>query len=124
MLYNIGDMELSSDLRPLEASIGHSFGRRELLLQALTHSSYANENRGQGHSDNECLEFLGDAVIDLVVGHRLMTLYPDASEGTLSVARSRVVSSEGLSKAARDLQLGEWLRLGKGEHASGGREKS
>jgi ribonuclease-3 len=75
------------------------------------------------HEDNERLEFLGDAVLDLVVGHRLMKRYPQLREGELSVTRAQVVSEAGLSEISAQLQLGEWLQLGKGEERSGGRQK-
>ena len=118
------------DLAPLEALIGHKFANPDLLVTALTHRSYANERGaqvGDGQrppSDNERLEFLGDAVLDLVVGHILMEAYPGLTEGQLSVTRAQVVSEAGLSKVAEELGLGGWLRLGKGEDRSGGREKS
>ncbi|MEM9492127.1 MAG: ribonuclease III [Myxococcota bacterium] len=111
------------DFSELEEVLGHRFGDRELLLTALTHRSYANENGGSGRTDNEKLEFLGDAVLDLTVGHMLMERYPKLREGQLSVTRSQVVSEDGLSDLARELGLGDWLYLGKGEHRSGGRFK-
>jgi ribonuclease-3 len=106
---------------PLERLLGYQFTREELLERALTHRSYANENRAG--ADNEKLEFLGDAVLDLVVGHLLMTTFPSLSEGELSVTRAQVVSEAGLSELAADLGLGEFLRLGRGEERTGGRSK-
>ena len=96
--------------------------RRELLERALTHRSFANESRA-GTGDNEKLEFLGDAVLDLVVGHHLMDAFPTLREGELSVTRAQVVSETGLSEVAAELGLGEFLRLGKGEERTGGRDK-
>lgn len=114
------------DLDELQNVIGHEFSNLQLLQTALTHRSYANENRTSEDSevvDNERLEFLGDAVLDLVVGHRLMERYPDQREGELSVTRAQVVSEAGLSEVARSIELGDWLFLGKGEQRSGGRDK-
>jgi ribonuclease III len=113
-----------SAVRPferLERLLGYEFTREELLERALTHRSYANENRAG--ADNEKLEFLGDAVLDLVVGHLLMTTFPSLSEGELSVTRAQVVSEAGLSELAAELGLGEFLRLGRGEERTGGRSK-
>jgi ribonuclease-3 len=111
------------DFERLERLLGYRFGSQELLERALTHRSHANETREAG-GDNEKLEFLGDAVLDLVVGHLLMEEYPSLSEGELSVTRAQVVSEHGLSELASDLGLGEFLRLGKGEERSGGRQKA
>jgi ribonuclease III len=111
------------DLSQLERVLGHTFKRRGLLLTALTHRSHANENPDLSRPDNEKLEFLGDAVLDLVVGHLLMERFPNLREGQLSVTRSQVVSEEGLSALARELGLGDWLLLGKGELKGGGRFK-
>jgi len=113
-----------ADFDDLEAKLGHTFGRHELLLSALTHRSWANENADSGRSDNEKLEFLGDAVLDLIVGHMLMKTYPSLREGQLSVTRAQVVSEAGLAEVARSLDLGRWLFLGKGEAKSGGRKKA
>ncbi len=112
-----------SPFADLETALGYRFAERELLRVALTHRSFANEQGGDA-PDNERLEFLGDAVLDLIVGHLLMNLCPDLAEGELSVTRSRVVSEAGLAEVARDLDLGRWLLLGKGEARSGGREKA
>lgn len=112
------------DLAALERVLGYHFTNRRLLETALTHRSYANENRSDRGEDNEKLEFLGDAVLDLVVGHRLMEGLPEASEGELSVTRAQVVSEAGLSEVARELGLGHYLHLGKGEERTGGRDKS
>jgi ribonuclease III len=111
------------DFDRLEEVLGYTFVNRELLVTALTHRSFANENRALGRTDNEKLEFLGDAVLDLVVGERLMNGFPEASEGELSVTRAQVVSEAGLSAVARELGLGQYLFLGRGEAQTGGREK-
>lgn len=110
-------------MKGLEQLLGYQFADIDKLQTALTHRSFANENRDLGRVDNEKLEFLGDAVLDLVVGHALMQEHPTLAEGELSVTRSQVVSEAGLCEIARELGLGEYLFLGKGEERSGGREK-
>jgi ribonuclease-3 len=109
-------------LERLEERLGYAFTEREHLTIALTHKSYANE-RGPECEHNERLEFLGDAVVALVVGHLLMSRNPKWSEGELSKARSALVSEAGLARLARRIQLGDWLRLGKGEDRTQGRDK-
>jgi len=111
------------DFDRLERLLGYEFTRQDLLERALTHRSHANENRAGAGADNEKLEFLGDAVLDLVVGHLLMEAHPSLSEGELSVTRAQVVSEAGLSELAAELGLGEFLRLGRGEERTGGRQK-
>ena len=93
----------------------------KLFLQALTHSSYANEH---GTESNERLEFLGDAVLELAVSHALFQRFPHAHEGHLTKMRSTLVSESALAEAARTFGLHEWILLGKGEEAQGGREKN
>jgi len=93
-------------------------------LAAITHKSFVNEHRGESLQDNERLEFLGDAVIDLAVSHRLMERFPEAREGELSKIRAAVVDEAGLARMARELDLGALLRLGRGEELTGGRQKS
>jgi ribonuclease-3 len=107
----------------LEAVLGYHFRDPILLAHALRHASWCNEQPAPRPDDNERLEFVGDAVLDLIVGHRLMTRYPDAREGALSVTRAQVVSEAGLSEIAGQLGLGVWIKLGKGEERSGGRDK-
>jgi ribonuclease III len=107
----------------LESRLGYSFREPQRLESALTHKSYVNENPGWNRPDNERLEFLGDAVVDLVVGHLLMEAQPNRTEGELSKTRAALVSEQGLAEVAGELQLGEWLFLGRGEEQSGGRRK-
>ncbi len=107
----------------LDRRLGFRAGERDLALAALTHKSYSNEHRGEPLPDNERLEFLGDAVVDLAVSHRLMERFPDAREGELSKMRAAVVDEAGLAAMARALDLGPILRLGRGEELTGGREK-
>jgi ribonuclease-3 len=108
----------------LEERTGVAFADPALALAALTHKSYVNEHRGETLQDNERLEFLGDAVIDLAVSHRLMERFPAAREGELSKIRAALVDEAALSRIARDLDLGDLLRLGRGEELTGGRQKS
>ena len=109
-------------LNTLEEMIGYTFNDRQLLLQALTHKSFSNE-QPEYALHNERLEFLGDAVLELVISDWIYTHYPDIPEGGLTRIRAEVVSEKGLTQIACDLSLGEGLRLGKGEQKSGGREK-
>ncbi|RMG92956.1 MAG: ribonuclease III [Candidatus Dadabacteria bacterium] len=115
-------MERRENLRDLEEALGYLFETPDLLDQALTHKSYANE-RGSGIRDNERLEFLGDAVLDLVVSHLLYDLRPPLTEGKMSKVRAFLVSEPSLAEVARSFGLGRYLLLGKGEEQTGGREK-
>ena len=108
----------------LEARLGVAFARPDVALAAITHKSFVNEHRGEGLADNERLEFLGDAVLDLAVSHRLMERFPIAREGELSKIRAAVVDEAGLARMARTLDLGPLLRLGRGEELTGGRDKN
>lgn len=115
---------LEMQVRALERKLLISFPDQSLGLAALTHKSYTNEHREDSASDNERLEFLGDAVIDLAISHRLMERFPTASEGELSKLRALIVNEEGLAKVARRLGLGDLLLLGRGEELTGGRTKN
>jgi ribonuclease-3 len=117
-------MSDARDLDRLEELLGYRFRDRGRLVTALRHSSWSNEHPSEPGGDNERFEFLGDAVLDLVVGHRLMERYPELREGQLSVTRAQVVSEGGLAETAGHLGLGEWLQLGKGEDRGGGRTKA
>ena len=108
----------------LEQRLPFVFSEPALALAALTHKSWANEHREQDASDNERLEFLGDAVVDLAISHRLMERFPQAQEGELSKLRALIVNEEGLARVARTLRIGELLLLGRGEELTGGREKA
>jgi len=108
-------------LSDIQQRISHQFRDQELLERALTHKSYANENRVLAH--NERLEFLGDAVLGLVISEYLMKACPDSSEGDLSRLRAAVVSEPALAAIARKIGLGSYLLLGKGEEQTGGRDK-
>jgi ribonuclease III len=112
-------------LQKVECLVGHAFRDRTFLQDALTHSSYSNERQGEGEAvaDNERLEFLGDAVIGLVVAELLMQAYPAACEGNLSRWRSALVSRRALAEVATELKLGDYMRFGIGESRTGGAEK-
>jgi len=107
----------------LEQRLVYRFADPALLTQALTHRSFANESRDSSIVDNERLEFLGDAVLDLIIGHQLFIDHPAADEGELSRLRAELVSAPTLAHLARELALGECLLLGRGEARSGGRDK-
>ena len=102
---------------------GYTFRDTRLLEEALTHSSYVHEHAGEEASDFERLEFLGDAVVDLVAGEDLFQRLPGAPEGELTALRARVVSGESLALVAQRLGLPDRARLGAGEEASGGRQR-
>ncbi len=106
----------------LEQSIGHKFSNYEVLSEALTHRSYSNEDE-RNKKNYERLELLGDAVLELAITDILMNKYPDSSEGELSKARSALVKAGILAKVARSIELGNYVKLGKGEDLSGGRDR-
>lgn len=108
----------------LEEVLGYSFQNRALLTKAMTHRSYANECHSENLPNNERLEFLGDAVLDLVISQYLMETKPSAHEGELTRIRAEVVSLPSLARLAWSLDIGSDLLLGKGEERSGGRNKS
>ena len=109
--------------RILEAVLGVTFGEPGLLQRALVHRSYLNEQGGKSSDSYERMEFLGDAVIELVVSTRLYELLPGHSEGDLTKARANLVCGESLARIAGRLCLGDHLLLGKGEEATGGRRR-
>jgi len=113
-------MSQTPDLSQLEAVIGHEFADRDLLVGALIHSSAREETNGR---DNETLEFLGDAVLGLAISDLATVAHPNLDEGALSRLRASLVNAASLAEVARSLHLGTWLRLGKGEERSGGRNK-
>jgi len=110
-------------LRQLERELGLSFQQLDLLNRVLTHTSYTNENRKNGLEHNERLEFLGDAVLELVVSDYLYRKYPQALEGELTRLRAAVVCEGVLARKAKELKLGDYLLVGRGEAMSGGRER-
>jgi ribonuclease-3 len=113
-----------ADWRLLEKRLGTRFRDRSLLQQALVHRSYLNEVPESGVESNERLEFLGDAVLGLVVAGRLYADYPEHPEGQLTELRAALVRRETLTRVAKRLTLGEYLFLGRGEQSAGGRGRS
>jgi ribonuclease III len=117
---------MPADLKSLEAAIGHQFQNRELLEHALTHSSHVHESgvpAGGLPADNEQLEFLGDSILGFLISEALVQRLPGYSEGRLSKLKAGIVSAAHLYGVAERLQLGQYLRLGRGEEMSGGRFK-
>ncbi len=110
------------DFKALQERLGYVFKKGDLLLLALTHSSWANEH-GAGSGHNERLEFLGDAVLELAVSGQLFTLYPEAREGELTQMRSALVNESTLADIARSLGVDRALRLARGEENQGGRQR-
>jgi ribonuclease-3 len=123
------------EIMALEESLGHRFQRHELLEQALTHSSQARElealgaasgssGAGASSGDNENLEFLGDAVLGLVASEALFHRFPEFQEGQLSKLRAHLIGQRHLLRVAEQLEIGHYMRLGRGEEKSGGRNKA
>lgn len=122
-------MTKARDIAALEKALDHKFQDPELLARALTHSSYAREQRDQEHDDaaafdNEQQEFVGDSVLAFVTSQELVKRFPQYQEGELSKLRAYLVSARHLVQPARNLEIGKYLRLGRGEERSGGRSKS
>jgi ribonuclease III len=107
----------------LEQKLGYSFRDASLCETALTHKSWMNETQETGRTDNERLEFLGDAVLALVTSDLLMRRFPGQPEGELSKARAAIVNEAGLAHLAEALSIGQWIFLGRGEEQAGGRKK-
>ena len=110
-------------IRELEGKIGYCFQDQELLKHALRHSSYVNEKHMKKHECNERLEFLGDAVLEVVSSEFLFFEHQTMPEGELTKKRASMVCEPALAFCARDIDLGEYLLLGKGEEATGGRKR-
>lgn len=111
------------NLEEFEKRIGYSFSDKKILVLALTHSSYANENKKGTHENNERLEFLGDAVLDMVVSEYMYRSFPNMPEGELTKLRAGVVCEGSLARLARQLDFGKCILLGKGEESTGGRNR-
>ncbi len=110
-------------IKEFERNLGYRFKRREYLKRALTHRSFANEQRLAATDNNERYEYLGDAVLELSVSHLLMERFPEHPEGELSKLRAAIVNEGQLADIARSIDLGQYLYLGKGEDQTGGRDK-
>ncbi len=116
-------MNQASAQDAIEKVLQYRFREPRLLFQALVHRSFVYENPHPDQADNETLEFLGDAVLNLAISHLLLERFPDYNEGELSRLRSSIVNERELAKLALDLELGQYLFLGKGEEFTGGRQK-
>ncbi len=117
---------MRAELEKLEQTVGHPFRDRELLRRALSHSSHVHERALAGsepQADNEQLEFLGDSVLGFIISEVLVARFPAFSEGKLSKLRAHLVSSSNLYRIASELNLGDYLLLGRGEELTGGRQK-
>ena len=114
----------TKDPTGIEHQLQYEFRDKSLLVEALRHSSYVNELADSKLRDNERLEFLGDAVLNLIVGHILMHRYPDIKEGELSRSRANLVNESQLAEMARSFDLGAYILLGRGEIQTQGREKN
>lgn len=115
---------MKTDIQKLESRIGYSFNDPGLLNTAMHHSSYINEHRQSGEKDNERLEFLGDAVLELVTSDFLFSEYPDLPEGDMTRLRASLVCEPTLAISARAFGLPAFLMLGKGEERTGGRDRA
>ncbi|GLC82898.1 ribonuclease III [Lacrimispora brassicae] len=115
---------MSRNLKELEERIGYRFSDRHLMTQAMTHSSFANEHRLNKLECNERLEFLGDSVLEVVSSDCLYHKYPENPEGDLTKIRASIVCEPTLAYCAENIRLGEYLLLGKGEEATGGRGRA
>ena len=120
---SVSNLDKFSSVNPLEQRIGHKFRNSLLLAEALTHPSLGHETQ-RHHFDNQRLEFLGDAVLQLIITEHLYAMFPREAEGRLTKLRSRLVSREALRAHASRLELGQFLMMGRGEEASGGRERT
>ena len=110
-------------VKDLESNLGYIFNNKDLLYNALTHGSYCNEVKGSSLESNERLEFLGDAVLELVISEFLYKKYKDFSEGELTKMRAKIVCSNTLAEIALRLNIGEYIIMGKGEINQGGRKR-
>ncbi len=113
----------AQQLAELQSFIGYRFVTPALLVEAVTHRSFLNENPGDGGADNQRLEFFGDAILDFSVSSLLFTRFPESREGDLTRLRARLVDEENLARMAGSIGLGACLRLGRGEERGGGRSK-
>ncbi len=116
-------MLTDAEISRFEQTIGYTFNNKELLFQALTHSSFVNEQKINKKPDYERLEFLGDAILEMISSEYLFKNYPDRNEGVMSKMRASLVCEGALAYDAQAIGLKNYIRLGKGEEATGGRDK-
>ena len=114
---------MDKSIEEVEAILGHVFKDKNILVTGLTHSSYANDYLGNPTKGNERLEFLGDAILDMVIGAQLYFRFPERQEGFLTKLRAEIVCEDALGRVAEDTKLNEYMLLGRGEEAMGGRER-
>ena len=114
---------MKPDIKELQQKLGYEFKDESLLLRALSHSSYFNENHSTCEGSNERLEFLGDSVLGFITAENFFKNYTDFPEGDLTKLRAAMVCEKSLASFAREIQLGKYLMLGKGEVVTGGRER-
>ena len=117
-------MEYTGALKTLQEKIGYHFKNEALLVEAMTHASFAYEAREKDISDNGRLEFLGDSILGIIIAEELYRKHPNAPEGELTRLRSLLVNRDSLSKAAKTLGISEYMRLGRGEEKTLGRMNS
>jgi ribonuclease-3 len=122
-MFEVGGDKMQRNLKQLQIALDITFRKPELLRQAFTHSSYVNEHRIGNYKDNERLEFLGDAVLELTVSEYLFEIYPGSSEGELTKLRASIVCEPSLVSFAEQLKFGSYVLLGKGEELTGGRTR-
>ncbi len=113
--------EITKKIEELEKIIQYTFKNKKNIILALTHSSYANEYKNKKLTSNERLEFLGDTVLNMIISEEIYTRYNDLSEGEMTKFRSNVICETSLAKCAKNLNIGKYLLLGKGEENTGGR---
>ena len=116
--------QLATELGELEEKFDYVFRNRDLLRRAITHKSYAHEAEEDSSYHNESMEFLGDAVLDFFVADKLYREFPQLSEGEMTKLRAAVVRRDTLARVGRSMHLGEYLYMGRGEEATGGRNKT
>lgn len=114
---------LMENLSELESIIGYTFKNKQNLVLALTHSSFANESKNERIKSNERLEFLGDAVLNIIISENIFMEHSGLSEGEMTKARANIVCEPSLAKYANDIGIGKYLLLGKGEELTGGRTR-
>lgn len=119
----MSSMYKQEEIKELEEKIGYEFKEKRLIMEALTHSSFSNEQKINKFKNYERLEFLGDAVLELLSSRFFFETYPDMSEGQMTRLRSSMVCEPALAFCARDISLGDYILLGKGEEATGGRKR-
>ena len=112
---------MDNSIKEVEAILGYVFKDKNILVTGLTHSSYANDYLGSSTKGNERLEFLGDAILDMVISADLYDRFPEKQEGFLSKLRAEIVCTEALAEVAEHFKLNEYMLMGKGEEAKGGR---